>query len=150
MCAQGSCTRRLGASRCKARREAGLGAAEAGGRRRGLCGGGGGNRGASEQKNSRFFVQVNISARGPCLTGNALADPFCTTKGSWYDHRSYCRSPLLPRNAPGAPTIVVVREENYFIFHVGSQVARSTGRRMAFVRKIFSATGFLDKPKGLK
>lgn len=50
------------------------------GGQRGLCGGG--NRGASEQKNSRFFVQVNISARGPCLTGNALLDPFCTTKGS--------------------------------------------------------------------
>lgn len=25
---------------------------------------------------------------------------------------------LPPRNAPGALTIVVVREENYFIFHV--------------------------------
>lgn len=49
-----------------------------------LCGGGGGggDRGAREQKNRRFFVQVNISARGPCLTGNALLDPSCTTKGS--------------------------------------------------------------------
>jgi len=48
-----------------------------------LCGGGGGgDRGAREQKNRRFFVQVNISARGPCLTGNALLNPSCTTKGS--------------------------------------------------------------------
>jgi len=44
--------------------------------------GGDGDRGAREQKNRRFFVQVNISARGPCLTGNALLDPSCTTKGS--------------------------------------------------------------------
>jgi len=47
-----------------------------------LCGGGGGDHDAKEQKNRRFFVQVNISARGPCLTGNALLDPSCTTKGS--------------------------------------------------------------------
>lgn len=83
-----------------------------GGRRwRGLCGGG--NR---EQKNTRFFVQVNISARGPCLTGNAPSDPFWTHnwEGSClpYDHlHSYSTG-----GAPGAPTIV--REENYFIFHV--------------------------------
>lgn len=53
-----------------------------------LCGG---DRGAREQKNRRFFVQVNISARGPCLTGNALPDPSCTTKGSCCCCRRRCR-----------------------------------------------------------
>lgn len=43
---------------------------------------------------------------------------------------------LLPRNAPGSRAIVVVREENYFIFHVKPPVLPA-GHRMGFVIGIF-------------
>lgn len=93
-----------------------------------LCG----DRGAREQKNRRFFVQVNISARGPCLTGNALLDPSCTT-----DERKLL--PLLlslcgccggsdcyaaAKRSGQSHTIVVVREENYFIFRAADDRRR--------------------------
>lgn len=107
--------------------------------RGGLCGG---NR---EQKNTRFFVQVNISARGPCLTGNARSsDPFWTN--NWeaskpaflHDHlHGYSTG----GGARGAPTIV--REENYFIFHVTWQT-RATGMRLThLLGGIFLAISFL-------
>lgn len=91
------------------------GAVEAGGGE--LCGGG--NRG---QKNTRFFAQVNISARGPCLTGNAPSDPFWTR--NWEGSCLHTTTVVIGVLAPGAPTIV--REENYFIFHVRWR-ARATG-----------------------
>ena len=121
-----------------------------GGRRGGLCSGGGGGGGASERKNSRFFVQVNISTRGPCLTDNALADPSCTTKGSWLLARPPQLLPIRAAAAKRSGHFDDCRCQRRKLLHFprwsrkpSTQLPRQNDLPLLLLRDIFTRSGYL-------